>query len=57
MKILKLQWEQCPCGMKGCRDLHIKNLGKFTQGSGFTIAEKAILDEAFAALAREHSKK
>lgn len=47
---MQLIWEKCPCGDKGCKDWHIKNLGKFCQGSGFDEDEKLLLDLAFAAL-------
>jgi hypothetical protein len=50
---MKLVWEKCPCGDRRCRDWHIKNLGKFCQGSGFDEEEVIILNNAFEALAKE----
>lgn len=29
----------CPCGSAYCRDRHLVGIGKFVQGSGFTVEE------------------
>lgn len=29
----------CPCGSAYCRDRHLVGMGKFVQGSGFTVEE------------------
>ncbi len=31
--------EKCPCGHEGCSDYHLKGMGKFCQGSGFSLEE------------------
>lgn len=50
---MKLEWHSCPCGHTTCRLAYPINLGQYYQGTGFTPEERALMDEAFAALAEK----
>lgn len=39
--------EKCPCGHEACKDYHLKGLGKFVQGSGFTKSEAQMIADLF----------
>lgn len=45
--------EACPCRYAGCRDRHLVGIGKFVQGSGFTLEEA---DEIVRAVNRARRK-
>lgn len=55
MQKLKMPvWKKCPCGEKSCPYWMIINFGNFYQGSGFTVEEKQLLNEAFKALQEKY---
>lgn len=45
----KITIEKCPCGQRGCNDYHLVGIGKFVQGSGFTIDEAHEIADALNA--------
>jgi hypothetical protein len=47
---MKLEWHKCPCSSPQCQVQYPANIGHFYQGCGFTPEERAVMDEAFAAL-------
>ena len=38
--------EHCPCGDFACKDYHLTGIGKFVQGSGFTLDEARFIIRA-----------
>lgn len=38
---------KCPCSLPYCSDYHLKGVGRFTQGSGFTLREAELIARVF----------